>query len=92
MKAFCLSGLLLIVTLNSTLFAQTVWDGVYTADQATRGRTAYSQHCVTCHKPDLLGIEGAMNGEPFIERRREDNLETLFLDMRATMPQATLPA
>jgi hypothetical protein len=60
---------------------------VYTAEQADRGQTAYLLHCVSCHKPDLLGIEGAMKGEPFIERRREDNLETLFLDMRATMPR-----
>src|SRR6516162_7635118 len=73
--------------LSTPLFAQTVWDGVYTADQAVRGQTAYLQHCVGCHKPDLLGIEGSMKGEPFIERRREDNLETLFLDMKATMPR-----
>ena len=68
-------------------FGQTVWDGVYTADQATRGQAAYAQYCVACHKADLLGIEGAMKGEPFMERRREDNLETLFLDMKATMPR-----
>jgi len=74
--------------LPSISFAQqTVWDGVYTAAQARRGETAYMQYCVGCHKPDLLGIEGAMKGEPFIERRREDNLETLFLDMKATMPR-----
>lgn len=73
--------------LSAPLFAQTVWDGVYTADQAQRGKTAYTQYCVGCHKPDLLGIEGAMKGELFIERRREDNLETLFLDMKATMPR-----
>src|SRR6516162_1425167 len=73
--------------LSTPLFAQTVWDGVYTADQAVRGQTAYLQHCVGCHKPDLLGIEGSMKGEPFIERRREDNLETLFIDMKATMPR-----
>jgi mono/diheme cytochrome c family protein len=70
-----------------SLFAQTVWDGVYTAEQAKQGQTAYLQYCVTCHKPDLLGIEAAMKGEPFMERRREDNLETLFLDMKATMPR-----
>jgi len=66
---------------------QTVWDSVYTTAQAKRGETAYLEYCVRCHKPDLLGIEGAMKGEPFIERRREDNLETLFLDMKATMPR-----
>ncbi len=71
-----------------TLFLQqTVWDGVYTSDQAQRGQRAYTQYCERCHKPDLLGIEGSMKGEPFMERRREDNLETLFLDMKATMPR-----
>jgi hypothetical protein len=34
-----------------------------------------------------MGIEGAIKGEPFMERRREDNLDTLFLDMKATMPR-----
>ncbi|HLH33007.1 MAG TPA: cytochrome c [Terriglobia bacterium] len=70
-----------------SLSAQTVWDGVYTADQAKRGQTAYSQQCVACHKPDLMGIEGALKGDAFIERRREDNLGTLFLDMKSTMPR-----
>lgn len=79
--------LIALYAFGSPLFAQTVWNGVYTADQADRGKAAYTQYCVGCHKPDLLGIEGAMKGEPFIERRREDNLETLFLDMKATMPR-----
>jgi hypothetical protein len=34
-----------------------------------------------------MGIEGAMKGDFFMERRREDSLETLFLDMKATMPR-----
>jgi hypothetical protein len=66
---------------------KTVWDGVYTSSQAERGRLAYVEFCLRCHKADLTGIEGAMKGEFFIERRREDNLETLFLDMKATMPR-----
>lgn len=66
---------------------KTVWDGIYTAAQAERGRKAYTQYCINCHKADLSGIEGAMKGEFFMERRREDNLETLFLDMKATMPR-----
>src|SRR5262245_65834078 len=71
----------------TSALAQTVWDGVYTTDQAKRGEAAYSQYCLRCHKADLLGIEGAMRADPFMERRREDNLETLFLDMKATMPR-----
>src|SRR5262245_41233604 len=66
---------------------KTVWSGVYTEAQAQRGKSAYMRYCERCHKPDLLGIEGAMKGETFMERRREDTLETLFLDMKATMPR-----
>jgi mono/diheme cytochrome c family protein len=73
--------------LTCPVSAKTVWDGVFTEAQAQRGRTAYTQYCVTCHKADLMGIEGALKGEPFMERRREDNIETLFLDIKATMPR-----
>jgi S-disulfanyl-L-cysteine oxidoreductase SoxD len=76
-----------LLSAPASLFAQTVWDGVYTADQAQRGQTAYTQTCLRCHKADLTGIEGAMKGEDFMERRREDDLEGLFLDMKATMPR-----
>jgi hypothetical protein len=73
--------------MTSPALAQTVWDGVYTADQAKRGQAAFTEACVRCHKADLMGIDGAMKGDFFMERRREDNLETLFLDMKATMPR-----
>lgn len=73
--------------LTVPLHAKTVWDGVFTAAQAQRGQASYTQYCVACHKADLLGIEGAMKGESFMDRRREDTLETLFLDIKATMPR-----
>jgi mono/diheme cytochrome c family protein len=66
---------------------KTVWDGIYTEGQAERGQAAYTQYCVACHKADLMGIEDAMKGAAFMERRREDSLESLFLDMKATMPR-----
>jgi quinoprotein glucose dehydrogenase len=86
-RGFLLFVFVPLLFLANVACGQTVWDGVYTADQAKRGEAAYSQYCIRCHKADLLGIEGAMKGEPFMERRREDNLETLFLDMKATMPR-----
>jgi len=72
---------------SGSLFGKTVWEAVYTEAQSQRGQKAYIQYCVGCHKPDLLGIDGAMKGEFFMERRREDTLDTLFLDMKATMPR-----
>jgi mono/diheme cytochrome c family protein len=43
---------------------RTVWDGVYTEEQATRGQTAYGQSCAGCH---ALATEGRapLVGEPF---------------------------
>jgi mono/diheme cytochrome c family protein len=38
---------------------KTVWDGVYTVEQATRGRALYNTKCLSCHGPDLSGGEMA---------------------------------
>jgi cytochrome c len=34
---------------------RTVWDGIYSAPQAERGRTGYMQSCAACHADDLRG-------------------------------------
>jgi mono/diheme cytochrome c family protein len=67
------------------LQSSTVWDGVYTDAQAERGKAAYEANCVTCHKADLTGIDDALKGEQFLERRREDNLDAFFAGVK-TMP------
>ncbi len=36
---------------------RTVWDSVYTAEQAIRGQAAYNRTCARCHQPTL----GAMH-------------------------------
>src|SRR6476646_1024889 len=90
MQIFVRSMLRISVSLWSLtvpLHAKTVWDGVFTGAQAQRGETSYTQYCLRCHKADLQGLEGAMKGELFLERRREDTLDTLFADMKATMPR-----
>lgn len=77
---------LLYLTLAGLLLqSRNVWDGVYTEAQADRGKIAFEANCVTCHKTDLTGIEDALKGEQFIERRREDNLDAFFADLK-TMP------
>jgi quinoprotein glucose dehydrogenase len=46
---------------------RTLAAGVYTAEQAGRGRAAYQQHCAECHMADLAGHEyaGALAGYGF---------------------------
>src|SRR5688572_30453816 len=35
----------------------TVWQGVYTEAQATRGQSEYTAHCANCHRDDLSGYK-----------------------------------
>jgi cytochrome c5 len=42
-----------------------VWTGVYTHEQAARGKLAYTQLCSRCHREDLSGGEtGPRPGRP----------------------------
>jgi mono/diheme cytochrome c family protein len=34
---------------------RTAWDGIYSAQQAERGRAGYMQSCAACHAEDLRG-------------------------------------
>jgi quinoprotein glucose dehydrogenase len=35
--------------------SRSVWDGVYTKDQAERGKELYATHCLACHGESLEG-------------------------------------
>ena len=37
---------------------RTIWDGVFTEEQAGRGQKIYVVSCAPCHKTDLLGDSG----------------------------------
>ncbi len=73
----------------AALFAQsqTVLDGVYTAAQAQRGEPQYQRNCGGCHGEDLYGrAMGALRGDKFLDRWREDSLSALFDHIRTRMP------
>ena len=66
-----------------------VWAGVYTTEQATRGADAYQQHCGACHGEDLRGSSGRpLVGDRFWQDWNEDRLSSLFRVMQQTMPRA----
>lgn len=69
--------------------ARTVWDGVYTSSQATRGQAAYRESCSRCHELDLSGRGGVLPlaGRSFIDRWREDDLVDLFTYIKVSMPK-----
>lgn len=70
---------------------QTIWDGVYTAEQAARGHAVYRKACVYCHKVDLSG--GSESGAPglagpgFLARWENKSVVELFATIVQTMPK-----
>jgi mono/diheme cytochrome c family protein len=70
---------------------KTVWDGVYTKEQAARGKGEYEDNCAACHS---TGEGPALVGDAFMRRWFEDNLNAPFTKMRTQMPldaPGTLP-
>ena len=71
---------------------KTVWDGVYTAEQATRGQALYKTHCGYCHRDDLIGGGSeagapALKGPIFTIRWRDQPIADMFVTIGTTMPQ-----
>jgi DNA-binding beta-propeller fold protein YncE/mono/diheme cytochrome c family protein len=69
--------------------AQSVWDGVYTEEQANRGAALYAQRCARCHAPDLSGgeIAPALNGGEFKSNWAGLSIDDLFERIKVSMPQ-----
>lgn len=67
--------------------AKSVWDGSYTAEQAERGRGWYLDDCSMCHREDLAGYNNILLGVRFMDRWREDNVESFFSVVKKTMPR-----
>jgi len=69
--------------------SRSVWDGVYTDEQAKRGAPLYSQYCASCHGPDLTGGEmaPALVAGDFTSEWNGLTLGDLFERMRTSMPQ-----
>ena len=71
---------------------KTIWDGVYTKEQAGRGRATYTQTCSYCHGTDLTGGEVAgelapdLKGVYFI-LRWTGSLSDLFIKIDDYMPK-----
>jgi len=76
-----------------------VWDGVYTPDQAKRGETLYKQECAACHGDALEGnaqteralrlerVLPPLSGDVFVGNWNGRPLSDLFDKMRRTMPR-----
>ena len=68
--------------------AKSVWDGVFSAEQATRGAEAYKTSCSECHGADLMGdgFAPALSGAEFLGNWNDLSVGDLFERIRISMP------
>jgi mono/diheme cytochrome c family protein len=76
---------------GATEASRSVWDGVYTEEQAKRGEEVYRKECASCHGASLTGGESAppLSGGAFLANWNGLPLSDLFDRVRKTMPQNT---
>lgn len=68
--------------------SRTVWDGVFTQEQAVIGEWLYSEQCSTCHGNELSGNTGpGLRGSQFAKNWNNTSLDVLFDRIRDTMPE-----
>jgi mono/diheme cytochrome c family protein len=66
-----------------------IWDGVFTSAQAARGKEPFERSCARCHNIELAGSQRgpALKGNVFWSKYDNENLSSLFMFIRDTMPQ-----
>jgi len=93
LAAVALLPMAAVLMLNSSVHAQppskSIWDGIYTEEQATRGQGLYSQECASCHGGELTGGEMAppLAGGEFLAGWDGLTVGDLFERIRISMPQ-----
>jgi mono/diheme cytochrome c family protein len=67
---------------------RTIWDGVYSDEQAQRGKQHYVRECSGCHMDDLSGSGQAppLAGDAFAQQWKNQSVEDLFAKIRTSMP------
>lgn len=85
--------LMIPAVLAGAAFAQeagkSVWQGIYTAEQADRGAGVYAQRCGACHGAALNGTGEAppLIGGEFVSHWDTMTVGDLYDRVRTTMPQ-----
>jgi len=67
---------------------KSVWDGVYSDDQAARGKKVYVESCASCHQEGLQGADLAppLKGADFVLKWSGFSVQDIFTTVANTMP------
>jgi len=76
---------------DSPAARRSVWDGVYTDEQAKRGEAQYARNCEACHGTDLAGNQvdeiPALVWDAFLTQWGDRTLRDLYETVNRSMPR-----
>ncbi len=80
--------LLRVTGLSAQDEMRSIWSGVYTAEQADRGKAVYLEACAGCHGAGLLGNDEVppMKGPHFMSDWNTQSVADLVARIHDTMP------
>jgi mono/diheme cytochrome c family protein len=82
-----ISLLCFLLSFSAVAVTRSVWDGVYTKEQALRGQDTYQQSCTQCHGSALDGGEAPpLAGDEFLRKWYGKTAGDLFDKITKTMP------
>jgi mono/diheme cytochrome c family protein len=84
----CFAVIALVTSVSSGQENTTIWEGVYTAEQAARGESVYTETCIACHGQDLGGNSNSpgLVGMGFMFLWEGKTLGEFFGKIRSEMP------
>ena len=79
---------LVTLLMLAAVATRSVWDGVYSKEQAGRGQAAYNSKCAGCHGEALLGGEDSppLVDKDFLDKWNGRSVGDLVELTRKTMP------
>jgi len=85
------AALCLVAAAQEPPSRQSVWDGVYTDDQARRGESQYGRNCEACHGADLSGDPvkevPSLVFDAFLTQWGDRTVKDLFDAVKRSMPR-----
>ena len=98
MKPYIIVAAIVLLAASAPAWAQgkTVWDRIYNADQAARGKALYAKSCAGCHGASLEGAtdKPGLMGPYFLVHWSGKPVSALFdfIAVQMSPPTAPLPA
>lgn len=79
---------ILVAVVKAQDSQRSLWDGVYTQEQAKRGEATYGERCAQCHGSDLMSGDSVppLAGTDFLSTWNTKTVGDLFDRIRTSMP------